>query len=124
VVDTQRQAPLGIKIITILTVISGIVLLIMSFLSFAVLIRLGPAGMLGTGFLAALGIASIVVSFGLYRGKSWAWTLLLVLAGFGAAGYLFNMVNGRIISIVGVIINSFIIYYLYRPHIRRYFGRI
>ncbi|MDQ4073327.1 MAG: hypothetical protein M3162_03375 [Thermoproteota archaeon] len=122
--DTQKQTPLGIKVITILTVISGIVLLIMSFLSFAVLIGLGPAGMLGTGFLAALGTASIVVSFGLYRGRSWAWTLLLVLAGFGAAGYLFNMVNGRLISIVGVIINSIIIYYLYRPHIRRFFGRI
>jgi hypothetical protein len=47
---------------------------------------------------------------------------LLVLSGFGAAGYLLNVVNGQFISIIGVIYNSVIIYYMYRPKVRRYYG--
>jgi hypothetical protein len=47
-----------------------------------------------------------------------------VLSGFGAAGYLWNIVNGgRLLSIVGIVINLIIIYYLYRPNVRKFFSK-
>jgi uncharacterized membrane protein YfcA len=73
-------------------------------------------------FLFILGVTSLFTAYGLYRGKNWSWKLLLVLSGFGAAGYLLNVVNGQFISIIGVIYNSVIIYYMYRPKVRRYYG--
>jgi uncharacterized membrane protein (DUF2068 family) len=95
----------------------------MSFFTFIVLVHLGPVGLLGPGFLFVLGIASIIVSVGLYKGKGWSWILLLILSGFGAAGYLLNIINGQRFSIVGLAINIIIIYYLYRPNVRRFFRK-
>ena len=118
----KKKTPTGIVAIVILTIISGIILLIMSFFLFAVLLPSGGA-ILGGGFLLVLGSASIIVSKGLYDGKGWSWTLLLVLSGFSVAGYLLNIVNGNKISIVGLIINIIIIYYLYRPNVRRFFSK-
>ncbi len=120
---TRKKAPKGIVIITILTVISGLILLSMSIFSLTVLLPLGPAKLIGPFFLMILGIASIIVSIGLYNGKGWAWTLLLVLSGFGAAGYLLNIVNGQVISIIGLVLDLIIIYYLYRPNVRKYFSK-
>jgi hypothetical protein len=45
------------------------------------------------------------------------------LSGFGAAGYLLNIVNGQTFSVVGLVINAIIIYYLYKPQIRKFFGK-
>jgi hypothetical protein len=118
----KRKPPKGLVIIIILTIISGLVLLIMSFASFNVSSSLGPAALMGSLFLLILGIASIIASIGLYKGKGWSWTLLLILSGFGAAGYLLNIVNGNTFSFVGLIVNAAIIYYLYRPYVRKYFA--
>jgi uncharacterized membrane protein YdjX (TVP38/TMEM64 family) len=46
----------------------------------------------------------------------------LILSGFGAAGYLLNIVNGNTLSFVGLVVNAAIIYYLYRPYVRKYFA--
>lgn len=123
----KKKTPTGITGIVILTIISGLILLIMSFFIFAVILPSGSSGILGAilggGFLLVLGSASILVSIGLYKGKGWSWTFLLVLSGFGAAGYLLNIVNGNKISIAGLIINVIIIYYLYRPNVRRFFSK-
>ena len=119
--NQRKQAPKGIVIITVLTIISGLILLSMSFVSFKILLPLGPANLAGAFFLLFLGIASIIVSIGLYKGKGWSWTSLLILSGFGAAGYLFNIVNGQRISFIGLVLDIVIIYYLYRPNVRRFF---
>ena len=119
----RKKTPLGIVGITILTVISGVILLVMSFFTFIVLLPLGPVGLMGSSFLFILGFASIIVSIGLYRGKGWSWISLLILSGFGSAGYLLNVVNGQRVSIVGLVINVIIIYYLYRPNVRKFFSK-
>ena len=119
----KKKAPFGIIIISTLTVISGLILFAMSFVSLMILSPLGPLRLMGSMFLLILGTSSIIVSFGLYKGKGWSWTLLLILSGFGAAGYLLNIVNGQSFSVIGLVINAIIIYYLYKPHIRKYFGK-
>src|SRR5690349_5962491 len=96
----------------------------MSIYAFNLLLPRGPIFLLGPAFLAILGVTSLIAATGLYRGMKWAWSLLLVLSGFGAAGYLLNVVNGQFVSIGGVIYNSVIIWYLYRPHVRKYYGKI
>jgi len=117
----RKKIPLGILLIIILTVVSGLILLTMSIFSFIVLFPLGPTILMGPGFLFVLGITSLVVSVGLYKRKTWSWRLLLILSGFGAAGYLLNMVNGNFFSVVGIVINAIIIYYMFRPKVKKYF---
>jgi uncharacterized membrane protein YfcA len=118
----NNKLPRGILIITILTAISGILLLIMSIYAFNLLLPLGGMYLMGPAFLLILGVTSFVTAYGLYRRQNWSWKLLLVLSGFGAAGYLLNVVNGQFISIIGVVYNLVIIYYMYRPRVRKYYG--
>ncbi len=118
----NNKLPRGILIITILTAISGILLIVMSIYAFNLLLPLGGIYLMGPAFLLILGVTSLFTAYGLYRGQNWSWKLLLVLSGFGAAGYLLNVVNGQFISIIGVVYNLFIIYYMYKPHVRKYYG--
>ncbi|MGD9535289.1 MAG: hypothetical protein AB7V56_16155 [Candidatus Nitrosocosmicus sp.] len=116
-----KKLPRGILIVTVLTIISGALLLLMSLYAFNLLLPYGHLFLMGPAFLMILGITSLIAAVGLYKGLRWSWSLLLVLSGFGAAGYLLNIVNGQFISIVGVIYNSVIIWYLYRPYVRKYY---
>jgi hypothetical protein len=120
--NVEKKLPRGIIIITIITVISGFLLLLMSFYAFALLLPYGPMFWIGPSFLLILGATSFIAAYGLYRVRTWAWKLLLVVSGFGLAGYLWNVVNGQYISTVGVIYNAVIIWYMYKPKIRNFYG--
>ena len=100
----QNPRPLGVTILAILTVISGI-------------------GFLVSVILIPLGIANLVVAYGLWKGKRWAWTITLVLSFIGIALGLASIATGTIIAIWPVIINAIVVYYLYRPNVKAFFGR-
>jgi hypothetical protein len=78
--------------------------------------------LIGPSLLLILGVTSFLTAYGLYTLKTWAWRLLLILSGFGLAGYIWNVVNSRYLSIVGVIYNAEIIWYMYKPQIRKHYG--
>lgn len=122
-IEDWSKPPKGILIVSIVTVISGVLLVIMGIYALNLLLPLGSTYLMGPAFLMVLGFTSLFTAYGLYRGKSWSWTLLLVLSGFGAAGYLMNLANGQFISVLGVIYNAVIIWYLYKPHVRKYYGK-
>jgi len=86
----------------------------------------------------ALGVANLVMAHGLWKGKGWAWTISIILLFIGiaidiislsitSAGLFSNTgsnLSGDIVSgIVGIGISAFIVYYLYRPHVKAYFGK-
>jgi hypothetical protein len=92
------------------------------------------------GVLLAIGIGYIVMFYGLLKGKGWAWTITIILLIIGIAiqivstsvGSVFtasslhnasNVSSGIIGSIIGIAINIVILYYLYRPHVKAYFGK-
>jgi uncharacterized membrane protein (DUF2068 family) len=104
IVQMQNPRPLGVTILAILTVISGI-------------------GFLVSVILIPLGIANLVVAYGLWKGKRWAWTITLVLSFIGIALGLASIATGTIIAIWPVIINAIVVYYLYRPNVKAFFGR-
>lgn len=119
--NLDKKPPKGILIVSIVTVISGALLIIMGIYAFNLLLPLGFNYLMGPAFLIILGATSLLAAYGFYSGKTWSWRLLLILSGFGAAGYLMNVANGQFISILGVIYNAAIIWYLYRPYIRKYY---
>jgi uncharacterized membrane protein YfcA len=119
--NLDKKPPRGILIVSIVTVISGALLIIMGIYAFNLLLPLGFNYLMGPAFLIILGVTSLLAAYGFYRGKTWSWRLLLILSGFGAAGYLMNVANGQFISILGVVYNAAIIWYLYRPYIRKYY---
>jgi|SRR6476620_2802524 len=160
-----RQRPTGVTIITILTIVVGIILLIAGISLFVVgalildnhfhmtttnstnFYALSHIfGMIGISLgviLLVIGVAYVVMFYGLLKGRGWAWTITVILLFVGIAIQListavvgiftssFNNDNNSTDSILlglagallGIITNIATLYYLYRPHVKSYFGK-
>ena len=110
----ERYRPLGVRLISILTVIGRIAFLGIG----TILIVIG----IGLGFII-LGIAYFVMAYGLWNGRRWAWTITLIISGIGVIVGIASIIIGNFGSIISIIINSAIIYYLYRPDVKTFFGK-
>lgn len=93
--------------------------------------------------MLAVGIGYIVMFYGLLKGRGWAWTITIILIIIGIAiqivsgitGTVFNasmlgdsgatnsLISGIVGSVIGIAINIVILYYLYRPQVRIFFGK-
>jgi uncharacterized membrane protein (DUF2068 family) len=78
--------------------------------------------------LIPLGIASLVVAYGLFKGNSWSWTVAVVLSAIGLAINVISLVTSNMGGItgalVGIAINAIVLYYLSRRNVRQYFGKV
>lgn len=83
----------------------------------------GGAGIAVGGILIILGIISFIVAWGLLKGKGWAWSLTLILSVISIIIGIVSMAAGNFGSIINIIIAGIIIYYLYRPHVKAFFGK-
>ena len=83
----------------------------------------GFLGIIG-GALIVIGIAGFVVAWGLLTGKGWAWIVTIIVAIISIILNLIVVISGVLENIVGLIIYGVIIYYLYRPNVKSYFGRV
>jgi uncharacterized membrane protein (DUF2068 family) len=77
--------------------------------------------------LIPLGIATLAVAYGLFKAKTWAWSIAVVLSAFLLAINVLSLVTGNISAItgavVGMAINAIVLYYLSRRNVRQYFGK-
>lgn len=100
--------------------------------------------------MIATGIASFIVAYGLLKRMRWSWTVTIVLSiisivlsvitTVGTVQALFSLGLGIILSppaapidhsptppplgaIISIIISGIIIYYVYRPNVKAYFGK-
>jgi hypothetical protein len=84
---------------------------------------LGGVGIAIGGVLLALAIVSFVVAYGLLKGLGWAWTVTVILSIISIVLNAISIAAGNIASIISIIISGIILYYLYRPHVKAYFGK-
>lgn len=80
-----------------------------------------------SAFLIPIGIVSLIVAYGLFKGKRWAWSAAVVLSAIGLAINVLSLITGGIAAIagalVGIAINAVVLYYLSRRNVRQYFGK-
>jgi hypothetical protein len=135
--------PTGVTIIAILNIIGGIVMIIggLALVAIGAILPAAfeqgmdsgmmglPAAMAGAfgiamgGIAIALGIFSFIVAFGLLKGAGWSWTLTVVLSIISIVLNAVSLVSGNFGGIVSIIISAVVLYYLYRPHVKAYFGK-
>lgn len=113
--------PTGVTILAILEIISGIIAiaagLLIATISSMIGIEFGAIGGIISAIVIALGVASFVMAWGLLQGKSWAWTSTLVLT---IISLIFDLAGA---NLVGLIIEGVILYYLFRPNVKAFFGK-
>ena len=99
----RTSAPLGIKIICVL---GAIVTIFTFFISFRIMTAGGPFVSLGLLFVF-LGLAYLVVLYGLWTLQPWGWTWAMIVFIFGA---IMDLVQ---VQILGLLISLVIIGYVY-----------
>jgi hypothetical protein len=86
---------------------------------------LGGVGIAFGTVLVALAIVSFVVAYGLLKGRGWAWTVTIILSIISIVWNAITIATAANFGgIVSIIISGIILYYLYRPHVKAYFGKV
>ena len=122
ILTRKSNRPKGIAFIALLTLVSGL----LSIFS-------------GDVIFLILGIISIIMFYGLLKGREWAWSVTIIVSVFNIvasvtflASSFFNfpitnsnnpIVLGSMILAYKIGINAIILYYLYRPQVKIFFGK-
>lgn len=135
------QRPTGITILAVLQLIGGILSLIfgISSLFFGGLIIASDAAatagteidpgpvMLVAGVIALFsGVLGLLAGYGLFTLKGWGWTLAIVFSILNIVHNLLSIFRGTNVpgAIIGIVIAGLILYYLFRPNVKRAFGKV
>jgi hypothetical protein len=130
---TQHR-PTGITIISVLMIIGGLILLFTGITP----LLIGPlistdSNYQTSGFfitiggltLVVLGIASLIVSWGLLKGKRWARTITLIISFISIIIAIISLISSRdLVHIISVIIYGIIIYYMFTNKVKLFFGKV
>jgi len=73
--------------------------------------------------LIGFGITYLILAFGLLKGKTWAWGITIALMLIGIPISVISIIGANIEAIISLIINPVVLYYLFKPQVKTYFGR-
>jgi hypothetical protein len=74
--------------------------------------------------LLAIAIVSFIVAYGLLKGRGWAWTVAIILSIISIVWNVVTLATAANYGgIISIIISGIILYYLFRPHVKAYFGK-
>jgi hypothetical protein len=76
------------------------------------------------GIGIAIGSACFLLAWGLFKAKGWAWTITLILAIISIIFSILGVGSGGFVNIINIVISGIILYYLYRPAVKSFFGRV
>ena len=115
----MSNRPTGVTILAILALIGGLLNLFFG----GVEAVMGPMAIMGIGLLV-VGVLQLVVAFGLFTLKGWAWMLAVVLQAIAIILNVFRMGGENTVPVViATLVSVGILYYLFRPHVKQAFGR-
>ena len=132
----MTQRPIGITIISVLMIIGGLILIFTGitplFIGPLISMDSDPSfGTLGSLItiagltLVALGIASLIVSWGLLKGKRWARTITLIISVIAIIVAIISLAtSGDLTHLISVIIYGIIIYYMFTDKVKLFFGKV
>jgi hypothetical protein len=140
----QTQArPRGVGILAYFYIIGSIIGIVLGALSVSGAVKESGSTVLSL----AASVYTLVAGYGLRKGKGWGWTISVIgiFIGFAMGTYaiIFTLVPsitsisnqvgsdvaGMLINIIIIVtiisfgIEVLILYYLYRPHVKTYFGK-
>ena len=85
---------------------------------------IGGLGIAFGAILVAIAIVSFVVAYGLLKGRGWAWTLAIILSIISIVWNAITLATtANFGGIISIIISGIVLYYLFRPHVKEYFGK-
>lgn len=130
--------PVGVTILAVLQAVGSIILLFSGFSALSsrssITQQLPQSGAPAQGefvtifsiLLLVVGLISLLLAYGLFKLKGWAWITTLVLQALNAINSVIVVVSSaqeRGGAVLQLVISLVIVYYLLRPAVKRAFGR-
>ena len=112
----STERPLGVTILAILQILGGLMMLVLGALATLAGLLFILFAIVGVA-MAILGLLGLVVGFGLWGLKSWAWTWAMIVNILTIIFGLFNLAS----NFVSIVISLIIVIYLNQPDIKRRF---
>jgi uncharacterized membrane protein (DUF2068 family) len=75
------------------------------------------------GVLIAIGIVYLVVSWGLLKGRGWAWSVTVIVSYIQIVTSILAIAGGNFFAVGNLLIAIAIVYFLYRPQSKAFFGK-
>ena len=136
----MSERPTGVTILAVLAVIGGLISLFFggftAILGPAVGVEMAtqtddPLAPAVGGLMLAMGIAfvvhgllQLVTAYGLFTLKGWAWVLAVAMQVLSLVLNGVQVFRGQLGgAVIAILIAGGILYYLFRPHVKRPFGR-
>jgi uncharacterized membrane protein (DUF2068 family) len=127
------QRPTGITILAVLSFIGGILAILAGLALVGLSGAIAAAAGGGTGLATILGllllifgVLEIVLGYGFWTLKPWAWSMGVALQGAGIVLNVFQFINNssQLASVIfSIAISAAILWYLFQPHVKAAFGR-
>jgi len=126
------ERPLGISALAVLSIIGGVLALVAGaevlwgasaphVYGYGPLT--GPVVTVSGALISLIGIFFLVESWGMWSARGWAWTLGIITGAIAVISSAFQIMLGDLASVLGLLIDLYILWYLWQPHVRKYFGR-
>lgn len=122
----MSERPLGVTILGILWMLAGLMWLVAAFAGGAALaiVGMGALGAVLGVFLFIIGVIDIFLGVGCFKAWDWVWVVGIIFMAinilFGLAMLFSNWVSG----LVTIIISGIILWYLFQPPVKAYFGKM
>ncbi len=121
----DKDRPVLISVIAILYFVFGILMLLGGIgivgLGAAIPGLIVPGGVLGGG-LALAGIISLIIAGGFWNGWKAIWYLAVIFGILEIIVSLVMIFTGNMSAILALIIEALLLYYIFRPKVKEFFG--
>lgn len=120
----MAERPLGVTIIGILWILNGLLWLVLGFLGGAALAVIG-LGVLGAAvgiILIIVGLIFLFLGIGCFKGWGWVWIVGVILTAIGVLMGIVSLFTSWVTGLFSIIIGVIILWYLFQPQVKAYFG--
>jgi len=120
----MSDRPLGVTIIGILWIIGGLLLLLGGgglALGFGALF--GAMGVAFGAFFAIIGLLELLLGVGCFMAWPWVWTVGVIITAINLLSAIYAVITTGWGALISLIISLIILYYLFQPHVKAYFGK-
>jgi lysylphosphatidylglycerol synthetase-like protein (DUF2156 family) len=121
--------PLGVTVVAILQFLFGALFILAGAAPIALpqLAELPVPGLASLlrgpwAFLIAIGALLLLIGWGLWAGEHLAWWQAVILEAAWIAASLASLASGDVAAVALLITAAVILYYLFKPHVKAYFG--
>ncbi len=127
--STDKNRPILISIIAILNFLLGLFFLVMGVLLAVGTIAIGDIdpdleslSALGGAGLIIMGLIFLIVAGGLWNGWKIMWYICVIIHAISLILGIASIFVGAFVGIISLIIDIIILYYMFRPGVKEFFG--